>query len=171
MAQRGQKIEARRHAARAGRHAYQRAALEFHNGTFRVRGDVVEIFPVYEESEVVRVEFLDDEIEALTVVDPLRGEVIRELDHVSIYPASHYITPRDKLEQSIVAIRAELEERLLQLRGVGKLLERLGSTRSTSSCWRSRASAPASRTTAATSTAASRARRRPRCSTTSPTTS
>jgi excinuclease ABC subunit B len=102
---------------------YQRAGLEFRNGTFRVRGDVVEIFPVYEESEVVRVEFLDDEIEALTIVDPLRGEVLRELDHVSIYPASHYITPRDRLEQSIVAIRAELEERLMQLRGVGKLLE------------------------------------------------
>jgi excinuclease ABC subunit B len=102
---------------------YQRAGLEFRNGTFRVRGDVVEIFPVYEESEVVRVEFLDDEIEALAVVDPLRGEVLRELDHVSIYPASHYITPRDRLEQSILAIRAELEERLAQLRGVGKLLE------------------------------------------------
>ncbi len=102
---------------------YQRAGLDFRNGSFRVRGDVVEIFPVYEESRVVRVEFLDDEIEALALVDPLRGEILEELSQVAIWPASHYITPRDRLEQAIVGIRGELEERLAQLRGQARLLE------------------------------------------------
>ena len=102
---------------------YQRAAFEFKNGTFRVRGDVVEIFPVYEEAQVVRVEFFDDEIEKITIVDPLRGEVLSDVDEISVYPASHYITPKQDLERAIGAIRIELEERLLELRGQGKLLE------------------------------------------------
>ena len=102
---------------------YSRAALDFRNGTFRVRGDVVEIFPVYEEARVVRVEFFDDEIEGLALVDPLTGEVLSELEQVAVYPASHYITPRDRLEQAIGSIRAELEGRLPELRGQGKLLE------------------------------------------------
>ena len=102
---------------------YSRAALDFRNGTFRVRGDVVEIFPVYEEARVVRVEFFDDEIEALALVDPLTGEVLSELQEIAVYPASHYITPRDRLEQAIGSIRAELEGRLPELRGQGKLLE------------------------------------------------
>ena len=102
---------------------YQRAGLEFRNGSFRVRGDVVEVFPVYEESRVVRVEFLDDEVEALAWVDPLRGEVLEELEQVAIYPASHYITPRDRLEGAIAGIRAELEQRLDELRGQARLLE------------------------------------------------
>ena len=76
---------------------YQRAGLEFRNGTFRVRGDVVEIFPVYEEARVIRVEFFDDEIESLCVVDPLRGEVIEERESIAVYPASHYITPRERM--------------------------------------------------------------------------
>ena len=120
---RGQRIERDDMLRALANTQYQRAGLEFRNGTFRVRGDVVEIFPVYEESHVVRVEFLDDEIEALALVDPLRGEVLKELEQISIYPASHYITPRDRMEQSIAGIRAELEERLIQLRGAGKLLE------------------------------------------------
>ncbi|MCB9899319.1 MAG: excinuclease ABC subunit UvrB [Planctomycetes bacterium] len=102
---------------------YQRAALEFRNGTFRVRGDVVEVFPVYEEDRVVRIEFFDDEVEAIAVVDPLRGEILEEVDSISIYPASHYITPRERLEGAIESIRAELEGHLLTLRGKGLLLE------------------------------------------------
>src|SRR5262245_16996458 len=121
--QRGQRIERDDMLRALAATQYQRAALEFRNGTFRVRGDVVEIFPVYEEAQVVRVEFLDDEIESLSLVDPLRGEVIEELEQVSVYPASHYITPRDRLETAIGGIRAELEERLAQLRGSGRLLE------------------------------------------------
>ncbi len=102
---------------------YQRAALEFKNGTFRARGDVVEIFPVYEEAKVIRVEFDADAIESISIVDPLRGEVMDSPDAIAIYPASHYITPRHRLEQAAVTIRAELEERLAVLRGHGKLLE------------------------------------------------
>jgi excinuclease ABC subunit B len=102
---------------------YQRAALEFKNGTFRVRGDVVEIFPVYEEARVVRVEFWDDEIQSLAQVDPLTGEVLDELERIAIYPASHYITPRDRMELALVSIRAELEQHLETLRGKAKLLE------------------------------------------------
>ena len=102
---------------------YQRAGLEFRNGTFRVRGDVVEIFPVYEEDRVLRVEFFDDEIEALALVDPLRGVVIEELEHAHVYPASHYITPKDRMATAIEAIREELELHLPHLRGQAKLLE------------------------------------------------
>jgi excinuclease ABC subunit B len=121
--QRGQKIERDDMLRALASIQYQRAALEFKNGTFRVRGDVVEIFPVYEEAQVVRVEFLDDVIESLALVDPLRGEVIKDLDQVAVYPASHYITPRDAMERAIGSIRTELEQRLEQLRGLGKLLE------------------------------------------------
>jgi excinuclease ABC subunit B len=102
---------------------YQRAGLEFRNGTFRVRGDVVEIFPVYEEDRVVRVEFFDDEVESISVVDPLRGEVLEEREDVSIYPASHYITPKERMGAAIEGIREELELRLAQLRGNAQLLE------------------------------------------------
>ena len=102
---------------------YQRAALDFRNGTFRVRGDVVEIFPVYEDERVVRVEFLDDEIETLSLIDPLRGEVLEDLEHVAIYPASHYITPEDRMQSAIAGIEAELVEHLEWLRGRAKLLE------------------------------------------------
>ncbi len=102
---------------------YQRAGLEFRNGTFRVRGDVVEIFPVYEEDRVVRVEFFDDEVETIAVVDPLRGEVLEDRESAAIYPASHYITPKERLATAIDGIRDELEQHLLTLRGKAMLLE------------------------------------------------
>jgi len=102
---------------------YQRAGLDFRNGTFRVRGDVVEIYPVYEEERVVRVEFFDDEVEALALVDPLRGEVLEDLEATTIWPASHYITPRDRMEMALASIEEELVGRLEELRGAGKLLE------------------------------------------------
>ncbi len=102
---------------------YQRAALEFKNGTFRVRGDVVEVFPVYEEDRVIRVEFFDDEVESLTVIDPLRGEVLETRESVAIYPASHYVTPKDRLVGAIESIRDELESHLPALRGEARLLE------------------------------------------------
>jgi excinuclease ABC subunit B len=102
---------------------YQRAGLEFRNGTFRVRGDVVEIFPVYEEHRVVRVEFFDDEVEAVSVVDPLRGEILEELESIAVYPASHYITPKERMASAIEAVRLELDEHLLSLRGKFKLVE------------------------------------------------
>ncbi len=102
---------------------YQRNDIDFHRGTFRVRGDVVEIFPAYEDASALRVEFFGDTIEAITEFDPLRGRNLRGLARVGVYPASHYVTTRDKLEDAVKSIRAELTERLLELRAEDKLLE------------------------------------------------
>jgi len=102
---------------------YQRNMFEFKRGSFRVRGDVIEIFPAYEESRAIRVELFDDEVEALVVVDPLTGEVIEQPDAVTIWPASHYVTPTEQLARARAAIEAELDDRLLQLKGKAKLLE------------------------------------------------
>jgi excinuclease ABC subunit B len=102
---------------------YQRNDIDFHRGTFRVRGDVVEIFPAYEDSSALRVEFFGDTIEAITEFDPLRGRNLRSLARVAIYPASHYVTTSDRLEDAVSAIRTELADRLLELRAQDKLLE------------------------------------------------
>ena len=102
---------------------YQRNNYEFKRGSFRVRGDVVDIFPAYEEQRSIRVEFFDDEIDTLLVVDPLTGEVFDEPRQVVIYPASHYVTPKERLERAIQAIEEELEHQLLQLKSRAKLLE------------------------------------------------
>jgi len=102
---------------------YERNDIDFHRGTFRVRGDVVEIFPAYEEERVIRVEFFGDTIETLSVVDPLRGKRMEILLDVTVYPGSHYVTTRDNLDRAIAGIRAELEERLAALKSGGKLLE------------------------------------------------
>jgi excinuclease ABC subunit B len=89
---------------------YQRNDVDFHRGTFRVRGDVVEIFPAYED-------------ESITEFDPLRGRVLRGLSRVAVYPASHYVTTRDRLQEAVAGIEAELDERLRELRGEAKRLE------------------------------------------------
>lgn len=102
---------------------YERNDIEFHRGTFRVRGDVVEIFPAYEDSSAVRVEFFGDTIESIAEFDPLRGRTIRGLSRVAIYPASHYVTTSDRLEDAVASIRDELETRCVELRQEGKLLE------------------------------------------------
>src|SRR5690242_11557468 len=102
---------------------YQRNDYDFHRGTFRVRGDIVEVFPAYEESRAVRIEFFGDEVEALYEIDPLRGKVIRKLQSVCIYPASHYVTTEDRMEQAVRNIRTELRERLEFFRGENRLLE------------------------------------------------
>jgi excinuclease ABC subunit B len=102
---------------------YERNDYDFHRGTFRVRGDVVEIFPAYEEARAVRVEFFGDEVERLTEIDPLRGKTLRGLDKAAVYPASHYVTGRDQLKRAIDAVRVELRERLQVLRAENKLLE------------------------------------------------
>ena len=91
---------------------YSRNDIDFHRGTFRVRGDVVEIFPAYEESVAVRVEFFGDEIEAIREVDPVRGKVIRQLDRSAIFPGSHYVTEQQQLRIAIESIREELRERI-----------------------------------------------------------
>ena len=102
---------------------YQRNDVDFHRGTFRVRGDVVEIFPAYEDASALRIEFFGDEIESIAEFDPLRGKTLRGLARVAIYPASHYVTTRDRLDDAVAAIRQELAERLAELRAEGKLLE------------------------------------------------
>ena len=102
---------------------YQRNHLEFKRGTFRVRGDVVEIFPAYEESRAVRVELFDDEIEALVLIDPLTGEVLGQPEQITIYPANHYVTPKERMDRAREAIAEELEEHLKFLRSRNKLLE------------------------------------------------
>ncbi|MBM4015857.1 MAG: excinuclease ABC subunit UvrB [Planctomycetes bacterium] len=102
---------------------YQRNHYEWKRGSFRVRGDVIEIFPAYEESRAIRVELFDDEVEALVALDPLTGEVLEEPGKVTIWPASHYVTPADELARARTAIEAELELRLPELKAKGKLLE------------------------------------------------
>jgi len=102
---------------------YKRSDVDFHRGTFRVRGDVVEIFPVYEDSRALRIEFFDDEIEVIKEIDPLRGTVIGKPRSVCLYPASHYVTRPDRLKTAIESIRQELGTRLAELRLAGKMLE------------------------------------------------
>lgn len=102
---------------------YVRNDINFVRGTFRVRGDVVEIFPVSRSEQAVRVEFFGDEIERIREIDVVTGEVIGEREHVAIFPASHYVTRRAQLERAIRDIEQELSERLQELREQGKLLE------------------------------------------------
>ena len=102
---------------------YERNDIDFHRGTFRVRGDRVEIFPAYEEDRAIRVEFWGDTVEAIREIDPLRGQTIRSLKKVTVYPASHYVTPDLVRRQAMAAIEAELGERLAWFREQGKLLE------------------------------------------------
>ena len=101
---------------------YQRNDVAFDRGTFRVRGDTVEVFPAYEE-QAVRVEFWGDEVERITKIDPLTGRAIRPMPRTAIYPASHFVVRRPRLERALGVIKAELKERLSDLRAAGKLLE------------------------------------------------
>src|SRR3954464_5986692 len=103
---------------------YQRNDTDFHRGTFRVRGDVVEIFPVYEEALAIRVEFFGDEVDGIHEIDPLRGKVLGSLDRYSVYPGSHYVTPRQQLNRAITGIREELKARLAFFDQEGRFLEK-----------------------------------------------
>ena len=102
---------------------FDRRDYDFHRGTFRVRGDIVEIFPAHEEDQAIRIEFFGDEIEAIYEIDPLRGKRIKELAKVAIYPNTHYVVLPEKKKTAIEAIQAELKERLEELIARGKLLE------------------------------------------------
>jgi len=102
---------------------YQRNDLDFHRGTFRARGDVLEIFPAHEEDRAVRVEFFGDEIDSIKEVDPLTGRTLRSLEEVAVYPGTHYVTDRNHLERAVKAIQAELAQQLEELHRDGKLLE------------------------------------------------
>jgi excinuclease ABC subunit B len=102
---------------------YERNDYDFHRGTFRVRGDIVEVFPANEESLALRIELFGDVVEAIHRIDPLKGAVLDRLDVVHIYPASHYVTPAEQLERALGTIQEELGERLGFLRPRSRLLE------------------------------------------------
>jgi excinuclease ABC subunit B len=103
---------------------YERNDVDFHRGTFRVRGDVVEIYPAYEQELAIRVELWGDEIDSIKEIDPLRGKVLGELNRYQIFPGSHYVTERQQRERAIAGIRAELAERLEHFDREGRFLEK-----------------------------------------------
>ncbi len=102
---------------------YERNDISFHRGTFRVRGDVIDIFPVHEEEVSIRVEFFGDTVEAISVIDPLRGVVLQRLDEYTVFPASHFVTSRDRLQVAMEAIKDELKERLAWYQERNRLVE------------------------------------------------
>jgi excinuclease ABC subunit B len=102
---------------------YERNDLDFHRGTFRVRGDTIEVFPPYEEDRAVRIEFFGDVVESIHEFDPLRGVTLAEIDKVAIFPNSHYVSAPETRKRAIDGIREELRERLTELRAGNKLLE------------------------------------------------
>ncbi|WP_330857586.1 excinuclease ABC subunit UvrB [Exiguobacterium sp. SH1S21] len=102
---------------------YERNDIDFQRGRFRVRGDVVEIFPASRDEQCLRVEFFGDEIDRIREMNPLTGEIIADREHVSIFPASHFVTRDEKLQKAIINIEAELEQQLAKFREEGKLLE------------------------------------------------
>ena len=101
---------------------YTRNDIEISRGRFRVRGDVLEIGPAYDD-RIVRLELFGDEVESISYVDPTTGEILNKLDSINIYPAKHFVTPKDRLESAIKAIKKELKDRLEFLNQEGKLLE------------------------------------------------
>ena len=101
---------------------YERNDIDLSRGKFRIRGDTLEIVPAYEDA-AVRVQFFGDDIERIVQVDPLTGEVLAELTEIAIYPANHFVTSKDKLDAAVIDIGLELEERLVELRAEGKILE------------------------------------------------
>jgi len=102
---------------------YTRNDIDLRRATYRVRGEVIDVFPAESDSEALRIELFDDEIERLSLFDPLTGEIIRRLARYTIYPKSHYVTPREQLLEAVEAIKVELKERLEQLRSLDKLVE------------------------------------------------
>jgi excinuclease ABC subunit B len=102
---------------------YNRNDYDFRRGTFRVRGDVVEVFPAYEDERAIRIEFFGDEVESLTEIDPLRGRVIQRPKRIMIFPNSHYVSTDERLRTAVEGIREELGERIRELRAHDKLLE------------------------------------------------
>ena len=119
----GEQIDQRSFLRRLAEMQYSRNDMDFKRGTYRVRGDVIDIFPADEEDQAIRVELFDDEIEAISLFDPLTGEVQGKVPRMTIYPKTHYATPRDTVLNTVEAIKEELEERLKWLRKHDKLVE------------------------------------------------
>ena len=120
---RGDTIDQRHLLRRLAELQYQRNDIDFHRASYRVRGDVIDIFPAESDREAVRVELFDDQIEQISVFDPLTGEVLRQLPRVTIYPKTHYVTPRDTLLRALDFIELALAARLVALRAAAKLVE------------------------------------------------
>jgi len=120
---RGDQIDQRFILRRLAELQYTRNDIEFHRANYRVRGDVIDVFPAESEKEAIRIELFDDEVENLSYFDPLTGEVLRRVPRVTIYPKSHYVTPRQTVLDAVEHIRVELDERLKQLRDNNRLVE------------------------------------------------
>jgi excinuclease ABC subunit B len=120
---RGDRMDQRQLLRRLADMQYTRNEMDLSQGTFRVRGDVVDIFPAESDREAVRVQFFDEDIESLAWFDPLTGEVLRRVPRLTVFPSTHYVTPRERLVAAIDEIKDELRGRLEELRSLGKLLE------------------------------------------------
>ena len=121
--ERGNQMERDKAVAKLVEIQYKRNDIDFQRGTFRVRGDVLEILPVYERNEAIRIEFFGDEIDRISSFDPLTRQPIAELDRIAIYPASHYVTPQEPLKRAMVNIRKELIERIGYFESQNLLIE------------------------------------------------
>jgi excinuclease ABC subunit B len=119
----GDLIDQRTILRRLAEMQYTRNDMELRRATYRVRGEVIDIFPAESDSEALRVELFDDEVERLSLFDPLTGEIIRRLARYTVYPKSHYVTPREQLLSAVEAIKIELKERLKQLHSLNKMVE------------------------------------------------
>ncbi|GIX21431.1 MAG: UvrABC system protein B [Gammaproteobacteria bacterium] len=120
---RGEPTDQRRILRRLAEMQYTRNDYELRRGTYRVRGELIDIHPADSEREAVRVEMFDDEIERITLFDPLTGETLRELPRYTVHPKTHFVTPRDILDRAVEGIKRELAERLAELRDAGRLVE------------------------------------------------
>src|SRR4030081_928545 len=120
---RGDPLEQRKLLRRLADMQYTRNEIDLQQGTYRVRGDVIDIFPAESEREAVGGEAFDDRIEALSLFDPLTGEVLRKLPRLTVYPSTHYVTPKKRVQSAVEEIRGELRARLLELHAANKLVE------------------------------------------------
>ncbi len=120
---RGDRLEQRKLLRRLADMQYTRNEIDLQQGTYRVRGDVIDIFPAESEREAVRVELFDDQVDTLSFFDPLTGEVLRKVPRLTVYPSSHYVTPKERVQLAVNEIRDELRVRLRELHDGGKLVE------------------------------------------------
>ncbi len=120
---RGDRLEQRKLLRRLADMQYTRNEIDLQQGTYRVRGDVIDIFPAESEREAVRVELFDDQVDALSYFDPLTGEVLRKVPRLTVYPSTHYVTPKERVQKAVDEIRDELRVRLRELHDAGKLVE------------------------------------------------
>ncbi len=120
---RGEKLDQRKLLRRLADMQYTRNEIDLQQGTYRVRGDVIDIFPAESERDAVRVELFDDLVDSLSFFDPLTGEIKRKVPRLTVYPSTHYVTPKERVQKAVEEIRDELRSRLLELHAAGKLVE------------------------------------------------